>query len=64
MRIVSFDIGIRNLAFCVIEGGCVDDDNIPVKEGYNLECSIINWGIINLCETHEKVKTGKNDVCS
>lgn len=44
-NILSFDIGIRNLAYCHIQ--------------YNSEtnqCEIQNWDIINLCLESEKVK--------
>tara|TARA_B110000285_G_scaffold7112_1_gene7354 strand:- start:271 stop:831 length:561 start_codon:yes stop_codon:yes gene_type:complete len=42
---ISFDIGIRNLAYCIIQ--------------YNTEsktCTIENWDIINLCFDGELVK--------
>ena len=38
MQILSFDIGIKNLAYCIVN---FDDDNLKIK---NIE----NWGIINL----------------
>jgi len=44
-KYISFDIGIRNLAYCIIQ--------------YNTEtkkCSIENWDIINLCFEGELVK--------
>jgi len=42
---ISFDIGIRNLAYCVIQ-----------YNSENNSCSIQNWDIINLCKDDEKVK--------
>lgn len=42
---LSFDIGIRNLAYCLIQY-----DTISGK------CTIQNWDIINLCEEDEAVK--------
>lgn len=37
MRVISFDVGIKNLAFCIFD---VSNDNI----------SIINWDVLNLIE--------------
>ena len=55
MKIASFDIGIRNLAYCVIES--------EVDEG-KLVCNIVDWKIITLCEKQEKVKQiGINLLC-
>ena len=48
MRILSFDIGIRNLAYCLIEG--------QNNEAGELLCSIVDWDVINLCQKDEKVK--------
>lgn len=65
MRIVSFDIGIRNLAYCVLDGRRVDDENFESDSGINLECSILDWGVINLCEAKEKVKkVSLNTLCT
>ena len=44
-NLISFDIGIRNLAYCIIQ--------------YDTEsgtCNIQNWDIINLCYEGELVK--------
>jgi len=48
MKIASFDIGIRNLAYCIIESS--------VSNGETLSCEITDWKIIPLCEPEEKVK--------
>lgn len=49
MIIASFDIGIRNLAYCIINS---EDD----KKEEVLKCKILDWKIIPLCEKEEKVK--------
>ena len=37
MNIISFDVGIKNLAFCVLN---LNDDIFTIKQ----------WDIVNLCE--------------
>ena len=44
-NILSFDIGIRNLAYCHIQ-----------YDSESKQCEIQNWDIINLCFEDEKVK--------
>lgn len=39
MRILSFDIGIKNLGYCILENNNENDNNL----------NIIDWNIINLC---------------
>jgi hypothetical protein len=65
MRIVSFDVGIKNLAYCIMESS-------PIDNSFN----IIKWDVINLCgqemncncpmvekvENVEKVKKIKKDI--
>ena len=48
MKIASFDIGIRNLAFCILK--------TETNTKKSCLCSICNWGILPLCEPTEKVK--------
>ena len=38
MRIVSIDVGIKNLAYCIMESS-------PTDNSFN----IIKWDVINLC---------------
>jgi len=46
MLVLSFDIGIKNLAYCLL--------NVEKKfEGKLIHHSIIKWNIINMCETKE-----------
>lgn len=40
MKILSIDIGIKNLAYCLLEVSCIND-----KKTYE----IIKWDVINLC---------------
>jgi len=41
MRIVSIDVGIKNLAYCIMEKSTENDNENSHK--------IIQWGVINLC---------------
>jgi hypothetical protein len=43
-KFISFDIGIKNLGYCIIE--LIDTQNIKILE----------WDIINLCKDNEKTK--------
>ena len=44
MKILSIDVGIRNLAICILD---VNKENMDVK--------IINWKVINLCEEEKQL---------
>tara|TARA_B100000424_G_scaffold271743_1_gene276481 strand:- start:9055 stop:9630 length:576 start_codon:yes stop_codon:yes gene_type:complete len=44
MIILSFDIGIKNLAYVILQ---INDDTIP---------NILDWEVISLCDTESKVK--------
>jgi len=46
MLFLSIDVGMRNLAYCIIE--------------YNTEIEIKHWGIINLCNDKKYVCNGKS----
>jgi hypothetical protein len=45
MKILSIDVGIKNLAFCLLEY-IENDDNQSALNGFN----IVLWDVINLCD--------------
>ena len=50
MKIISFDVGMKNLAYCLF--------NINNKEEY----SILKWDVINICDENEKCYCNYNIV--
>jgi hypothetical protein len=54
MRIISFDIGIKNLAYCILD-----------FNNHNQQLEIKEWNVINLCEDQYfcKIKDIKSDNC-
>ena len=51
--IVSFDVGIRNLAYCVLE---VDAEHSRV--------SIDKWSVVELCEKNQSKKLSLVEICN
>tara|TARA_B100000674_G_C37878050_1_gene932939 strand:+ start:83 stop:886 length:804 start_codon:yes stop_codon:yes gene_type:complete len=51
MKILSFDVGIKNLAYCILEHGFEGDD-LPFK--------IHDWGVIDVTEIKENNNTDIN----
>lgn len=51
MRIVSIDVGIKNLAYCIMENSTNNNvnDNVNDNENNNKLFKIIKWDVINLC---------------
>jgi len=45
MRIVSIDVGIKNLAYCIMENSTINNNN----NNNNKLFKIIKWNVINLC---------------
>jgi hypothetical protein len=45
MRIVSIDVGIKNLAYCIMENSTINNNNIVDNKIFK----IIKWDVINLC---------------
>ena len=51
MKILSFDVGIKNLAYCLFSINCCNDNILK----------ILKWDVINLCDT---VVSKKKNTCS
>jgi hypothetical protein len=49
MKIISIDVGIKNLAYCVLEIDSAAENNVQAL-------TILNWDSINLCENKELFK--------
>jgi hypothetical protein len=52
MKIISIDVGIKNLAYCVLEIESTSENNVQALK-------ILNWDSINLCENKEAFKCMK-----
>jgi hypothetical protein len=50
MKILSFDVGIKNLAYCLFSINCCNDNLLK----------IIKWDVINLCESSSSSSLNKN----
>ena len=71
MKILSIDVGIKNLAYCIIE--CCDnsnnssniDNNSNIDNSSN-KLSILDWNVINLCEENPRCcyKVNNNVPCN
>jgi hypothetical protein len=50
LKLISFDVGIKNLAYCIIESN-TDKTILP-----NYNFNVLDWDIINLLETDNNNK--------
>ena len=48
MKLLSIDVGIKNLAFCLLNVVDGDDDGAVINE-----CSILQWGVIDVCHSEQ-----------
>lgn len=63
--VLSWDIGIKNLSYCLLQKGGDIDEESKTKQGYYIK----DWGLINLYDDEIKVNyckcmTKKNKVCN
>lgn len=58
MKIVSIDVGIKNLAYCIMESLHIDDND---KDNDKDKYKIIKWDVINLCGVEAMCNSMKND---
>ena len=52
MKIISFDVGIKNMAYCILD--CSSNTSVP---------NIIDWDIVNLLNNKEDTNMICNQVC-
>jgi hypothetical protein len=55
MRIVSFDIGIKNLSYCIedVKDETKNSSNIDIENYFKTNIEIIHWDLINIAEEKE-----------
>ena len=57
MKVLSIDVGMKNLAYCLFEHGANDDANDDANAGAKTpesmmkQVSIVAWDTVNLCDT-------------
>jgi len=57
MRVLSIDVGMRNLAYCLFERDTNDHDtNGATPESMMKQLSIVAWDTVNLCDTVDAEK--------
>ena len=61
MLILGWDIGIKNLSYCLVE--YTGDSKQPIEEVYS-ECKIKSWGIIDLLNADETTNETTDNVGS
>ena len=49
MRLLSIDVGIKNLAFCLLNVSAIATSATPTIS----ECNILQWGVIDVCHSEK-----------
>lgn len=52
MKLLSIDIGIKNLAFCLINVSATETVATHAKPAIS-ECNILQWGVIDVCHSEQ-----------
>ena len=60
MVILGWDIGIKNLSYCLVE--YTGNSNQPIEDVYT-NCKIKLWGIVDLLETDISLPKNKQKKC-
>ena len=48
-NVISFDVGMKNLAYCLFQVGDTDADANNINTSNLLDYKILRWEVINLC---------------
>ena len=56
MRVLSIDVGMKNLAYCLFERNPVDVGQSKTPESMMQQLSIVAWDTVNLCDAVDAVK--------
>jgi hypothetical protein len=56
MRVLSIDVGMKNLAYCLFERNPVDVGQSKDPESMMQQLSIVAWDTVNLCDAVDAVK--------
>jgi hypothetical protein len=56
MRVLSIDVGMKNLAYCLFERNPVDVGQSKTPESIMQQLSIVAWDTVNLCDAVDAVK--------